>query len=129
MSVLIKGMKMPRYCAECDAVIDEELLCPFTNDDCENYFRVRNRNCPLSPVPAHGRCVDADVLWVEINKICDRRDAGIITDLTCLQQILSALRHAPTIIPAELPVHHGTFAATSEQEALKRIAPAEEGEA
>ena len=129
MSVLIKGMKMPRYCAECDAVIDEELLCPFTNDDCENYFRVRNRNCPLSPVPAHGRCVDADVLWVEINKICDRRDAGIITDLTCLQQILSALRHAPTIIPAELPVLHGTFAATSEKEALKRIAMAEEGEA
>lgn len=34
---------------------------------------------------------------------------------------------APTI-PAELPVLHGTFAATSEKEALKRIAPAEEGE-
>lgn len=106
MSVLIKGMKMPRYCAECDAVIDEELLCPFTNDDCENYFRVRNRNCPLVPVPPHGRCVDTDVLWVEINKICDRRDAGIITDLTCLQQILSALRHAPTIIPAD-PAEEG----------------------
>lgn len=53
------------------------------------------------PVPPHGRLVDTAVLWVEVNKICDRRDAGIITDLTCLQQILSALRHAPTIIPAE----------------------------
>lgn len=53
------------------------------------------------PVQPHGRLIDADALWVEINKICDRRDAGIITDLVCLQQILSALRHAPTIIPAE----------------------------
>ena len=101
MSVLIKGMKMPRYRAECDAVIYEELLCPFTNDDCENYFRVRNRYCPIVPVPPHGDLIDRAALLVEINKICDRRDAGIISDLTCLQQILSALRHAPTIIPAE----------------------------
>ena len=53
------------------------------------------------PVPPHGDSIDRAALWVEINKICDRRDAGIISDLTCLQQILSALRHAPTIIPAE----------------------------
>lgn len=106
MSVLIKGMKMPRYCAECDAVNDEELLCPFTNDDCENYFRVRNRYCPIVPVPPHGDLIDRAALLVEINKICDRRDAGIISDLTCLQQILSALRHAPTIIPAE-PAEEG----------------------
>ena len=61
----------------------------------------RRDNCPLVPVPPHGRLIDADALWVEINKICDRRDAAIITDLTCIQQILSALRHSPTIIPAE----------------------------
>lgn len=53
------------------------------------------------PVPPHVDSIDRAALWVEINKICDRRDAGIISDLTCLQQILSALRHAPTIIPAE----------------------------
>lgn len=49
----------------------------------------------------HGGLIDKAELWVEINKICDRRDAGIITDLACLQQILSVVRHAPTIIPAE----------------------------
>lgn len=53
------------------------------------------------PVPPHGRLIDVAVLWVEINKICDRRDEGIISDLTCLQQLLSAFRHAPTIIQAE----------------------------
>ncbi len=56
--------------------------------------------CPLVPVPPHGALIDRTKLWAEINKICDRRDAGIISDLTCLQQILSAVRHAPTIIPA-----------------------------
>lgn len=52
-------------------------------------------------VPPHGNLIDQAELWVEINKICDRRDAGIISDLTCLQQLLSVIRHAPTIIPAE----------------------------
>lgn len=56
---------------------------------------------PAVAVLPHGRLIDVDVALVEINKICDRRDAGIITDLVCLQQILSAVRHAPTIIPAE----------------------------
>lgn len=56
---------------------------------------------PVSVPQGHGRLIDANELWVEINKICDRRDAGIISDLTCLQQLLSAVRHAPTIIQAE----------------------------
>lgn len=61
---------------------------------------------PLVPVLPHGDSIDRAALLVEINKICDRRDAGIISDLTCLQQILSALRHAPTIIPAD-PAEEG----------------------
>lgn len=96
MNILIKGIKMPKNCEECDA----KALC-------KNYWRrVREKYtrpswCPLFLVPPHGRLIDADALWVEINKICDRRDAGIIADLTCIQQILSALRHAPTIISAD----------------------------
>lgn len=58
-------------------------------------------NAEIIEIPSHGSLIDGDALWGEINKICDRRDAGIITDLTCLQQLLSAVRHAPTIIPAE----------------------------
>ena len=98
MSVLIKGMKMPRYCAECDAVIDEELLCPFTNDDCENYFGVRNRNCPLSPVPPHGRLIDADALIkkLAIDDLDDKTGATLL-----MAVFLEVLKAAPTIIPAE----------------------------
>ena len=96
MSVLIRGMKMPKSCSRCFCMA----LCRLWKNIMHPEFN-RHRNCPLAPVPPHGRLIDADALWVETNKICDRRDAGIITDLTCLQQILSALRHAPTIIPAE----------------------------
>ncbi len=98
MSVLIKGMKMPRYCAECDAVNDEELLCPFTNDDCENYFRVRNRNCPLSPVPPHGRLIDADVLIKSLSLDEDDAENGASLLMAIFIEVLKA---APTIIPAE----------------------------
>lgn len=93
MEIYIKGMEMP---TEEQSVItiniysDGVVTC--YDDDVER---------KAVSVPPHGRLIDADALWVEINKICDRRDAGIIFDLTCLQQLLSAVRHAPTIIPAE----------------------------
>ena len=91
MSLLIKGMKMPKYCAECDAVDREELLCPFTNDDCEDYFSVRNRNCPLVPVPPHGRCIDAD----KINYA--QSENGCLDDYAYRYDI----NEMPTIIQAE----------------------------
>ena len=103
MGVYIKGMEMPTSCARCRCAKG----CPAVNDriarmDEHPWFPCdhRHEDCPLVPVPPHGRLIDADVLCVEIDKICDRRDAGIITDLTCLQQILSAVRHAHVIIPA-----------------------------
>ncbi len=96
MSILIRGMEMP--CEEAEPLrlelyADGTVIVIKEQDDFYEFKAV--------PVPAHGRCIDADALWVKINKICDRRDAGIISDLTCLQQLLSAVRHAPTILPAE----------------------------
>lgn len=94
--LLIRGMKMPKSCSRCFCMAS----CRLWKNIMHPEFN-RHRNCHLITVPDHGRLIDADALWVEINKICDRRDAGIITDLTCLQQILSALRRASTVIPAE----------------------------
>ena len=108
MGVYIKGMEMPGTFKLCDlSEFDPGFyayVCKPTGIriDCDMAKIDRPRTiCPLASVPPHGRLIDAAALWVEINKICDRRDAWIITDLTCIQQILSALRHAPTIIPAE----------------------------
>lgn len=74
---------------------------PFRAPYCPIYNACSGDACPAIDVGPHGRLNDRDALWREINKICDRRDAGIISDLACLQQLLSAIRHAPTIIQAE----------------------------
>lgn len=105
MSVLIKGMDMPERCWDCDLCYDcfycRLLEVRFIDREDFEPGERRLSDCPLVLVSPHGALIDREELLVEINKICDRRDAGIITDLTCVQQILSALRHAPTIIPAE----------------------------
>ena len=101
MTILIKDMKMPFTCLDCDFHKCAGGVGDFCSLTKRRQFRFKNRpkNCPLIELPEpHGNLIDRDALWVEINKICDRHDAGIITDLTCLQQILSVVRHAPTII-------------------------------
>lgn len=67
MSVLIKGMEMPKSCDVCcfDLFVES---CPLYNATPEDLVgitwikKARHRYCPLVPVPPHGRCIDADAL-------------------------------------------------------------------
>ena len=93
MSILIEGMEMP--------IDGNETIIRIQPDGTVLDQYGHHLAINAIPVPPHEALIDRTELWVEINKICDRRDAGIITDLTCLQQILSALRHAPTVISPE----------------------------
>jgi len=75
MSVIIKGMKMPKNCDNCDLIqFDDEGLeahCPLSP-----YYRwygtppdYRPEGCPLVEVPTpHGDLVDRDDLIDEINR-------------------------------------------------------------
>lgn len=105
MYILIKGMKIETSCEACrlcGGIADTDYgPCAWCEVDGKARDAYTRQDCPLVPVPPHGDLIDRVELWVEINRICDRRDAGIITDLACLQQILSVVRHAHTIIPAE----------------------------
>ena len=95
MGVYIKSMEMPKGI---------EMIVVFsdgTAHKCLPGMREYVEKEIAVSVPQHGRLGDLDALLGKINKICDRRDAGIISDLICLQQLLSAVRLAPTIIPAE----------------------------
>ena len=95
MGVYIKGMEMPK---------DEAVALYIYPDGRAKLWRPQaavSHEFEAIPVPPHGALMDEAELWVEINKICDRRDAGIISDLTCIHQLLSAVRHAPTVISAE----------------------------
>ena len=67
MSVYIKGMEMPHDCDECK-------LCAFIpvgdygiNRKCmplnaKAEITIRRTDCPLVPVPDHGRLIDADAV-------------------------------------------------------------------
>lgn len=105
MSVLIKGMEMPKNCLTCpcsdseygECVIDPEKRCP------EDY-KQRAEWCLLVPVPPHGRCIDADALAKRIKDerrnqaeyYADRYAPVVMAYGDCYGKVQSA----PTIIPA-----------------------------
>lgn len=91
MSILIKGMEIPKNCDDCRFDID----CPY--DEHQDGYKMmggRPCKCPLVPVPAHGRLIDADAL-------CESKD--ILDDVGWPEAYLpiSTIEAAPTIIPAE----------------------------
>ncbi len=116
MSVLIKGMNMPKSCD----------ICPFskTNDDlmsddyrfryCDfpyigyfvtDYEESRHPACPLTPVPPHGRLIDADALRARMyheafdtDTPMQRWESGCWIRYKLFERTEEA---APTIIPAE----------------------------
>lgn len=66
MSVLIKSLDKPDHCLRCPVKgIDDECLLQSeaANADYESW-EDQMANCPLIPVPKHGRLIDADKLGI-----------------------------------------------------------------
>lgn len=108
MSVYIKGMEMPKSCYECIFKhaffrnLDCSKLQGMTGFDQLPYTESRNPDCPLVPVPDHGRLGDLDAI---IKKIAENIDAAKKSDEydwwnACLVAE-DFVMGAPTIIPAE----------------------------
>lgn len=108
MSVVIKDFKMPSSCRNCLFSVCEvtsfsvtryckalgKLLCA---DD--NLWNKRHVNCPLVPVPPHGRLIDADALNALIDQsypMTDRYD--VHNGYAICQELIKLL---PTIIEPE----------------------------
>lgn len=67
MSVLIKGMKMPNACYECEFYNE---VCPFDGVGVwYDPLRERADGCPLLEVPDHGDLIDRDEL-IENSGMC-----------------------------------------------------------
>lgn len=63
MSIYIPGMEMPKSCWRCTlSQLYEKprkmLICKITHE--EVLWHEIDSNCPLIPVPEHGRLIDAD---------------------------------------------------------------------
>ena len=91
MSVLIKGMKMPKNCGACPLETDYGTCgyySLFVEAGHDSEIWKRRDDCPLIELPPHGRLIDADALMkLEV----------IPSD----NWVFRAVEKAPTINPAE----------------------------
>ncbi len=110
MGVYIKGMEMPKSCSACPFCFGANNICPWTREYATH--KERHNDCPLVPVPKHGRLIDADALMGEFEKAqrtmaqhgreysCSFMSSSqeISTEWYCVEDMLD---NAPTVIPAE----------------------------
>ena len=100
MSVLVKGMKMPRDCKHCKIAFYDEVygtICPFIGIAFEVDAK-RQKTCPLVEVPTpHGRLIDHKKLEKDLG---ERWNVNDDQDF-CNKEVWHALEEAPTVIEAE----------------------------
>ena len=103
--IYIKGMEMPTSCFYCPfrrKVNPDDIMCIVTREVFEETFagtiEHRNRgNCPLIPVPDHGRLIEADRIELYM------QDEWMNNELSNGDWVLfrERLNEVPTIIPAD----------------------------
>lgn len=101
MSIFIKGMEMPRSCAE----------CPVNMNICKRGYKYllahmelydqRADDCPITTVPPHGRLIDKDALEADISAsvVFSGRDGN--AEIVGAKKIINRLHVAPTVIDVE----------------------------
>ena len=106
MSVVIKGMKLPKNCLLCPCCVGEGIgagrqhYCQAIDDEPCVSETYRPKNCPLVEIRApHGRLIDADELKKNM-----RNYYPSIDHLCCSQHVVTKrdIDCAPTIIEAEV---------------------------
>ena len=105
MSILIKGVSMPKNCGECPCYYDGYCHGLQYREEDEDYRAVsyreydkkRRDDCPLIEVPPHGRLIDADALHIQlIDKELDQLQPW--TSFGDYREVLQMIDDAPTII-------------------------------
>ncbi len=104
MSVYIKGMEMPKSCYDCPLRkrIGLNIICPISREEFAvadvNILFYRLGNCPLVPVPPHGRLIDADANIATLQKCEDDPESELAK--ICYGYAKKVIAACPTIIPA-----------------------------
>ena len=86
MSVLIRGIEMPKNC----------FTCRFKN------LEICYEGCPLIEVPPHGRLIDADALVISIGPIIPEDSLIPCTIESAKFLMFKHIAYANTIIEAEV---------------------------
>lgn len=117
--ILIKDMKLPEK--QVHVILNPDGLVEVLDEN-----NVLLDEYQAVSIPPHGRCIDADALednnitYYAIPVLANVTDAAIREAELVIR--LKDLDDAPTIIEADrLPILHGTFAASSKEEAIRRL--------
>ena len=109
MGVYIKDMEMPKRCAVCQAAFPNgvDFSCCLIKGYPIIHHETRLQNCPLIPVPDHGRLIDADALIDYCKHFAAMyKESTLRTDKARRDELLAVIGeiiNMPTIIPAEPP--------------------------
>ena len=121
MSILINGMETPTSCSSCSMLEGDRMdgLCHAASRwlDDEEFWTwyvypegdmddSKPCNCPLIPIPDHGRLIDADALIDTLQKLFDKREkeqtfTGDRVAFVTWNDAIYHIKDAPTIIPAD----------------------------
>jgi len=105
MSVIVKGMEMPKNCWECSlSDIDDDYgrCCLYSGIACLTIGR--QDNCPLVEIPIpHGRLIDADEPMTKISTMMQEPDYQHEGENWMIGLIMArdAIDDAPTVIEEE----------------------------
>ena len=105
MSVLIKDMRFPNYCSDCEfskPCGNSGTYCSrHPEKDDVKYGECKPDWCPLVEVPAHGRLGDLDELYNHLNEWYLTHENGFSeTEKIYIRAMLSGVKDSPTVIPA-----------------------------
>lgn len=108
MSVLIKGMEMPKNCEVCPLNFYECAPLEKSSEEIMQYFGgdSRHPDCPLIEVQPHGRLIDADEFIKGHCNLCDGACENTYCDcLSCKEtmrcDMIQDFSNAPTVIESE----------------------------
>ena len=106
MSILIKGMEMPKSCFECPFMLRRCfcLVNPRIEFTDEEYSELKGRygGCPLVSVPPHGRLIAREKMLDAIRlELAQANAANDMEDYDAWMRVFDFVRKFPTIIPAE----------------------------
>lgn len=116
MSILIKGMEMPKSCEECDLIDDVEGMCLALYATTRKNFpkwgfvpnclkNERQAWCPLIEIPPHGDLIDRDIVYGFAEKL-DGNEFLTVSGMS-FAFLKAKINDAPTVIEAE-GREHGT---------------------
>lgn len=91
------NMEMPKSCRNCPCFCEELFYCRAKEGD-DIGLEKRPKDCPLVPVPPHGRLIEAEYLYNAVEQRY-RMSSGI--EHRCERDLLDVICGAPTIIPPE----------------------------